>query len=286
MKLIIILLCLWLDHYLHVGARGRQQEYFEKYENFLKANFERLKVPEGMVSLIVIAAPVIVLVGFFQMYGAMYSNLAELILGVLVLLFCLGASPLQAKIEHYLKPAEDQGSSAESDLKSFMSKAGVGGKGSFYRQVTELQLWQSHERFFAVVFWFLILGPIGAILYRMISWFHDDAMHGEACYASQEEHMGWLHSWAAWIPARLVALSYTLVGNFMNSFDLWYKEAIKKGHVKEILVDCGMASLGLDDVADSKADKQENELAQSLIHRALLVWVLIIAVATISKLFL
>ncbi len=209
--------------------------------------------------------------------------MVELILGVAVLLFCLGSSPLQFKLEHYLKPKEGEEKSSEADLRSFISDAGIKGN-DFYRTVTELQLWQSHERFFAIVFWFLILGPIGAVTYRMISWFHDNALHGEVMYKDQLEHMTFIHNWAAWIPARVVALTYTLVGNFMASFDVWLKQAPQPGLVKEILISCGFTSLGIDE--DSKGSKEENERTQKLIHRALLVWVLVIAVATLGKLFL
>ncbi len=283
MKLIIILLCLWLDYYMHIGAKGRQQSYFNRYENFLKDKLGNTKVWEGWFSLITIAAPIFIIVGAIQLYGITQSNMVELILGVVVLLFCLGSSPLQNKLEHYLKPKEGGEKQAESELKEAIADAGISG-GDFFRNVTQLQLWQSHERFFAIVFWFLILGPIGAILYRMISWFHDNALHGEAMYDKQLDHMTQIHNWAAWIPARIVALTYTLVGNFMASFDVWLKQAPKMGLVKEILISCGFASLGIAD--DDKGDKEENEHAQKLVHRALLVWVLIIAVATLGKLFL
>lgn len=292
MKLIIILLCLWLDHYMHIGAKGRQQHYFNAYEDFLKKYLGSTGVWQGPVSLVIVALPILLIVGLLQLYGMFHSNMVELILGVLVLLFCLGASPLQDKLETYLRPRDKEGEKGESagtseaELKKIVEDAGVDSKQGFHRNVTELTLWQSHERFFAIVFWFLILGPIGAIAYRMISWFHDNALHGEAMYDKQLDQMTWLHTWAAWIPARLVALSYTLVGNFMSSFDVWMKMAIKPAMSKEILVDSGMASLGLDEGSAKGADKTENVQAMGLVHRALLVWVLIIAVATIGQLFL
>jgi membrane protein required for beta-lactamase induction len=286
MKLIVILLCLWLDHYMHVGARGRQQYFFNLYEDFLKKAFEKMAWWQGPASLVMIAAPIVLLVGGLQLFGFLHANLVTLFLGVAVLLFCLGTSPLQAKLDDYLTADEAKAAEAEQSLRTFMQDAGVKTEGSFFRAVTELEFWQCHERFFAIVFWFLILGPIGAIVYRMISWFHDNAIHGESMYANQAEQMTWLHGWAAWLPSRLVSLTYTLVGNFMASFDTWYKNAFKLGFVHDILVDCGMASLGIENTPPLQADKLENLAAQALIHRGLLMWVLLIAVATMAQLFL
>lgn len=286
MKLIIILVCLWLDHYMHVGSRGRQQSFFNIYEEFLKKLFGRLPVWEGPMSLVIIAAPVVLLVGILQLYGNLHANLLTLFLGVAVLLFCLGASPLQAKLDAYLSADETKAAETEQDLKGFMQEAGVNMDEGFFRAVTKLEFWQCHERFFAIVFWFLILGPIGAILYRMVSWFHDNALHGVSMYPKQAEHMTWLHGWVALLPSRVVSLTYTLVGNFMASFDTWYKMAFKVGFVHDILVDCGMASMGIEETSAKQSDKLENLSAQALIHRALLVWVLIIAVATLGQLFL
>lgn len=286
MKLIIILLCLWLDHYMHVGSKGRQQHFFNVYENFLKKMLGSMKIWEGPISLVIVALPVLLIVGLLQLFGMFYSELVDLLLGVAVLLFCLGSSPLQYKLECYLNPKEGKAAEDEAELKAYIKDAGINSKDGFYRTVTDLLFWQSNERLFAIVFWFLILGPFGAIAYRLISWFHDNALHGESLYDKQAQHMATVYHWAAWIPARLVALSYTLVGNFMGSFDTWMKLAVQPSVGEEILVDCGDASLGVDKSSANTANKAENDSAMRLIQRALLVWVLIIAVATLGQLFL
>jgi membrane protein required for beta-lactamase induction len=212
--------------------------------------------------------------------------MVDLILGVAVLLFCLGASPLQYKIESYLNPKEGKSSEDEAELKAYLKDAGISTHSGFHRTVTNLMFWQSHERVFAIVFWFLILGPIGALVYRLISWFHDNALHGETLYDNQAEDLAKVHKYAAWIPARLVGLSYTLVGNFMGSFDTWLKLAPNPALAQEVVVECGDASLGISATPANTSTKAENESTLKLIQRALLVWVLIIAVATLGQLFL
>lgn len=283
MKFIIILLCLWLDHYMRVGSRGRQQHFFNAYENFVKKIFSKSSFFQGPTTVALVAAPVIILVGVLQLVGNLHSDILSLLLGVAVVLFCLGASPLQYHIEGYLNPKEGQAAENETQLKAYLKEAGVKTHGSFHRGITELILSQSHERLFAIIFWFLILGPIGAITYRLISWFHDNAQHGEALYDNQLEHLTLAHYYAAWVPARLVALSYTLVGNFMASFDTWLKMALNPKVGQEILLACGDASLGLSSTPANAATLEENTQAIHLVQRTLLVWVLIIAVASMGQ---
>jgi membrane protein required for beta-lactamase induction len=286
MKLIVILLCLWLDHYMHVGAKGRQQSFFNAYESFMKKTLGSFKVWDGPMSMLVIALPIVLLVGILQLIGMFRSDMVELLLGVAVLLFCLGASPLQYKIESYLNPKEGKSAEDEAELKAYLKDAAISSTSGFHRTVTHLMFWQAHERTFAIVFWFLILGPIGAVIYRLISWFQDNALHGEALYDNQAEDLVLTHKYAAWIPARLVALSYSLVGNFMGSFDTWLKMAANPKVSQEIVVACGDASLGISATPANASSKAENESALKLVQRALLVWVLIIAVATLGQLFL
>jgi membrane protein required for beta-lactamase induction len=286
MKLIVILLCLWLDHYMHVGAKGRQQSIFNAYESFMKKTLASFKIWDGPISMVVVALPIVLLVGILQLIGMFHSDMIALLLGIAVLLFCLGASPLQYKIESYLNPKEGKGAEDEAELKAYLKDASIATTSGFHRTVTHLMFWQAHERTFAIVFWFLILGPIGAIVYRLISWFQDNALHGEALYDNQAEDLVLAHKYAAWIPARLVGLSYSLVGNFMGSFDTWLKMAANPKVSQEIVVACGDASMGISATPANTATKAENESALKLVQRALLVWVLIIAVATLGQLFL
>lgn len=78
---------------------------------------------------------------------------------------------------------------------------------------------------FAPLFWFVFLGPVGAIAYRLINTL--DAMWGYK--NSRFRHFGW---WAArmddaanWLPARLVAASYCLLGNAQLGIKAWRNQA-------------------------------------------------------------
>ncbi len=78
---------------------------------------------------------------------------------------------------------------------------------------------------FAPIFWFVIAGPAGTILYRLSNTL--DAMWG---YKNQRYlHFGWaaarFDDVLNWIPARLTALTYALIGQTQPAFHCWKTQA-------------------------------------------------------------
>lgn len=78
---------------------------------------------------------------------------------------------------------------------------------------------------FAPLFWFVFLGPVGAIGYRLINTL--DAMWGYK--NARFLHFGWfaarMDDLANWLPARLVAASYCLLGNAQLGVHAWRTQA-------------------------------------------------------------
>jgi len=78
---------------------------------------------------------------------------------------------------------------------------------------------------FAPLFWFVVLGPFGALLYRFSNTL--DAMWG---YKNQRYlYFGWaaarFDDLLNWLPARLTALSYALLGNTTQAIKSWRTQA-------------------------------------------------------------
>lgn len=78
---------------------------------------------------------------------------------------------------------------------------------------------------FGVLFWFLVAGAPGAVLYRLAHilnarWGHKDARHREFGWAAAQ-----LDDLLGVLPARLAALSYALLGHTRQALDCWREQA-------------------------------------------------------------
>ncbi len=282
MKLTLILACLWLDYYFDTGLKWRNPAWFGDYIRWIKSTIgEKVGAWKGPLSIVITLLPVVVILAILWSLVGRHSAVVELVVGFIVLWYCFGPTELQETLTLYLKKETDT-AEAEQALK-------VAGADlmdptlSFHRNVTELVFWQAHERFFGVIFWFLLLGPVGAVLFRMVSWMHETAPRMvDEFYPHYPKHIHQLYWIIAWIPSRLAAFSYSLVGNFLPGFDQWKNDLVKPNRCREVLIDTGLASLGVSE----HADKEENLKAQGIVQRGLIVWIIVAAVATLSQAFI
>lgn len=146
---------------------------------------------------------------------------------VLILYFCIAARSLQqhalavhaALMEADLPLARQQVGRIVSRQTEAMTEADV------RRATIESVLENGADAVFAPVFWFVVLGPFGALLYRFSNTL--DAMWG---YKNQRYlYFGWaaarFDDLLNWLPARLTALSYALLGNTEQAINAWRTQA-------------------------------------------------------------
>lgn len=156
-----------------------------------------------------------------------FTPLWQDIFELLILYFCIGARSLQqhagavfqALRKQQLILAQQQVAYIVSRQTDQMTIEDV------QRATIESVLENGADAVFAPLFWFLILGPFGALLYRFSNTL--DAMWG---YKNQRYiDFGWmaarLDDVFNWVPARLTALSYSLLGNSRLAFRAWINQA-------------------------------------------------------------
>ncbi|MBU6958066.1 regulatory signaling modulator protein AmpE [Pseudomonas sp. CVAP len=71
-------------------------------------------------------------------------------------------------------------------------------------------LWQAYQSFFAVIFWYFLLGPVAALSYRLLALAAEHSKNPAVV-----ERAAQLRHAFDWLPVRLLAASFALVGNFV-----------------------------------------------------------------------
>ena len=196
---------------------------------------------------------------------------------VVILLYSLGRGNLGAQQERYRSQCrrgdfEAAWLAASSEYDWFPRGEQLDAQ-SMHMLAQQGFLYEAYQRWFAVLFYFLLLGPVGALAYRLIQL---------SCQGNAErEHWLFIVDWA---PVRLLAAAFTLTGNFVASADeLW--DALRQPGMSsaEVLFTVAMAASGEDQVPD-EADglsgqraASQNEVFASLVRRASVCWVAVIA---------
>jgi AmpE protein len=154
----------------------------------------------------------------------------------------------------------------------------------------------SLSRWFGVLFWFVVLGPAGALLYRLaqlIAWSPEFA-HDETSTTTETARR--LAAILDWAPAHLMALCLALVANFDAVFKTWhnYHVAHGKGYFTldlGFLAAIARASVDADVAAEDHEGAEAHnpaivlEDAMVLVRRVLVVWLTLIALIVIGRVF-
>jgi adenosylcobinamide-phosphate synthase len=180
------------------------------------------------------------------------------------------------------------------------------------RHVIEHSVLAAHRHVFGVLGWFSVLaafgfGPAGAVLYRLSEfvtryWKHQSKAHHQPVSTALQEVA--THAWFVidWLPARITALGFAVVGSFEEAIDAWRNYSQRSGRTNDgvilaatsgaVNVRLGGAPLrASDNFADGEATPtgQVPELAHlrsivGLVWRSVVMWMLLLALLTLARL--
>lgn len=196
MSFVTIVLAYCLSRFTRLAAIVQHDGLFEKMLVLLNRSLpQRLVLPAVLLLSVVALAVLLYLMSWWL----------ALLLGVLVFLYSLGRGDWRSELL-----ADEQ--------RWLAGDAPVDGE-------TERELWQAwvsqaasqcFDGLFAVFFWFFLLGPIGALVYRL------SVLYQARVTADSNAHSGagWLHA-LMWLPARYMGLCVCLAGNFTSGFSVW-----------------------------------------------------------------
>lgn len=137
----------------------------------------------------------------------------------------------------------------------------------------------AHRRIFACVFWFVIAGPVGVILYRAVTTAVTSLTQSET--PSTLSAAKTIEALLDFIPVRILAFLFALAGQFVNVIACWKSLALFKLNMNEaLLAQTGHAALGADEM-NQLSDEAIVKSALALLDRVFIISIVILAFAVI-----
>ncbi len=247
------------------------------------------RVPIGLLPLLLVVACLLIQAALAHvMFG-----LPAFAFAVIVLFYCWGPRDLDADIEAVLKaPDSDRRNSAAQALRPDPATATLTPEAA---PLVEATFASALSRWFGVLFWFVILGPAGALGYRAVQLLARHPAFVAELGAQQRDVLERTALILDWAPAHLVALTLALVSEFDAVITTWreYHAAHGQGYFTLDLGFLGaLARAGVDadviagdgyatDVSDPLVELAD---ARKVLRRILVAWVALIALVALTGL--
>ncbi len=280
MALISVILGLLLDRTFRHLHDLSDMAWFEVYTQTIQRFTNKINsTAASLLQFILIIAPPVLLIFTIQLQlNDFLFNLPGFAFSIAVFIYCLGPACLSSDVGAYIN-ARTTGDDDEAlhYAGSITGKSASSLPDQQTIDVTHAILYVANERIFSTIFWFVLLGPFGAILYRLISELSKKEEKNDLSSFSS-----FIHSFMAWIPARMLAAGYALTGNFDSAYHS-YKTRVTNSDLAQsnydTLVSTGLGAMHNTEIEDEIASVHA---AQDLVMRAVIVWVGILAVMTLG----
>lgn len=302
MKFLALVAALLLEQVRPLRHDNRVYLWFGSYAAALERHFNAGQYRHGVIAWMLAVAPIFVVTVAVSYALHALSPLLGWLWNIVVLYLTMGFR----QFSHYF--TEMQQALRAGDLalaRDWLGKwrgesAGELSAGEVARVAIEQGLLASHRHVFGTIAWFVALGPAGAMLYRLSAVLAEkwgartDAESGEF-----GRFAGRFFFWLDWVPARLTAASFAVVGNFEDAVFCWRTQALSwTTHAHGIILASGGGALGvrLGDVlhqygslqfrpelgTGEEADVDYMQSAVGLIWRSLVLWMFLVLIVTVA----
>ncbi|MCU7919882.1 MAG: regulatory signaling modulator protein AmpE [Candidatus Thiodiazotropha sp. (ex Epidulcina cf. delphinae)] len=294
MTLTIILICLIAERFLLDHRHLRNNRWFFRYDQWQQRQGLPDAMQRGLAGMLLLLLPPLLLTGIFQhLFHDALFGLLDIGFSIAVLLYCLGPDDLDSQVSHYTQAFEhSDDAKTKAIARSLIDDEPPPSEPARSQAVAEGVLFQANRRLFAVLFWFILLGPVGAMFYRLATWLSAvDQAERDVDFSLNCKQ---LITILEWIPARITASFYAVAGSFEDALYGW--RSYRQSRYSEFsdsnagtLICTGSGAMRMTTLLEEANDGAQvysylPQAAMALIWRSLVVCLVLIALLTLTGL--
>ncbi len=223
---IIAGVALLLDHYLGERIGARLFDWYRDWVDSIEQRYNGGSRKHGIGAMLLAIVPILLGVLLARYVLSAIGWFPRVLFDIYVLYLCLGFSRME-KQAGTVSESLEQGNliRANEDLRKLAGKGAVDEtEASVSRAAVETVLKQGNTYVISPLFWFIFLGPVGALLQRLACildrmWGHRNERFAEFGWAAAR-----LDDILGWVPARITAISYAIMGSFEDALHCWRKQ--------------------------------------------------------------
>ena len=209
MSFLVLLLAVWIEKFSALRQRVQRDGGWLGELNKLEASPRWVNRP-WLVLVTMVLLPVAALALLLWVLEPVAYGLLALPVHLLVVIYSLGRGDLLAALGPFRDAWRREDLQAAAHVAKRDLNIDADGGQQLLERVQRHLLWQAYQSFFAVIFWYFVLGPVAALSYRLLALAAEHSQNpGVAERAAQLRHA------FDWVPVRLLAASFALVGNFV-----------------------------------------------------------------------
>ena len=263
MNFLALLGALMLSYYRPLGQSDWLMKVFAPCARVVEHSFNGGKNRHGVIAWLLVALLPSLLVAIAYFFLLKINSLLGVLLGVVVLYFTLRFSQFGQRSEQIATALrDDRIEEARTLLASWEGNQSTSSYSAaeIARSGIEITLRRAHQGMFAPILWFVLLGPAGAMLYRLAhllrqQW-HEETAFNHFTIAA--------FNWLDWLPARVTAGGFAIAGDFEDAVYCWRTQAAAwSDKALGIILASGAGALGVR-LGDALASQQIVEFRPEL----------------------
>ena len=234
MSFFAILFALLIEQVRPLGAHNPFHTGLRVWARWVSRNFDAGKPHHGWIAWsLAVVAPAVLALAVHWLLATFVGWPAAMVWSVVVLYVTLGFRQFS---HHFTDIRDALESGDETRARQLLAAwqrvdASELPRSEIVRHVIEYSVLAAHRHVFGVLAWFSVLaalglGPAGAVLYRMAEfvaryWRYRARMQIQP--ASEALQSAAARAWTAvdWLPARMTAIAFAVVGSFEEAIDSW-----------------------------------------------------------------